>query len=159
MNGNRIYRPAQFEKLIDYLTGDEGIFETKQAVMMFAAAVGWHFVRKRQPRGKAGESIRWDTFQGNNDDAFIHALALVDSESIEILGRDSDGQEDDPIKVFEEYATAGLQYIEDKCVKVPRDLSLLDNFLHLIAEVNTYSPEPPPDLEGLSSEALDFLAG
>lgn len=153
-----IIRPTKFEPLIDKLTeSGQGIFETKQAAMTFAAAVGWYFVRKREARGGHGKEIRWSVFEGNNDDTFIYALALAESESIEILGRDRKEGEDDPIKVFEEYATAGLQYIQDKCVDVPGDL--LDNLLSLIAEVNTSSTQPPPGLEGLTSEALDFLAG
>ncbi len=151
-----IVRPEKFEKLIEKLT-EQGLFETKQAAMTFAAAVGWYFVGKREFRGKAGEGIRWSVFERNNDDAFIHALALTESESIEILGRDRQEKDDDPVKVFEEYATAGLQYIQEKCVDAPGDV--LDNFLSLIAEVNSNTAEPPPGLEGLTSEALDFLAG
>ncbi|NJK68552.1 MAG: DNA phosphorothioation-associated protein 4 [Microcoleus sp. SU_5_3] len=140
-----ITRPAKFEKLIDRLT-EQGPFETKQAAMTFAAAVGWYFVRKRDPRGKGSQEIRWNVVESSNDDAFIHALALAESDSIEILGRDRQKDEDDPIKVFEEYATAGFQYIQDKCVDVPGDL--LDNLLDLIAEVNTSPSDPPPGLEG-----------
>lgn len=151
-----ITRPAKFEKLIDILT-EQGIFETKQAAMTFAAAVGWCLARKREPRGKGGNEIRWNVFETSKDDAFIHALALAESDSIEILGRDRVDNEDDSIKVFEEYATAGLQYIQDKCVEAPGDL--LDNLLSLLAEVNTNASEPPPGLEGLTSEALDFLGG
>ena len=153
-----ITMPADFEQLIDKLK-EEGPFETNKAVMNFAAAVGWYFVKKREPRGKGthGREIRWNVFESSNDDAFIHVLALAESESIEILGRDRQKGEDDPIKVFEEYATAGLQYIQDKCVDVPGDL--LDNLLDLIAEVNASPVAPPPGLEGLTPEALDFLAG
>lgn len=151
----RIYRPAKYEKIIEKLT-DDGFFETKQAVMMFAAATG-HYLGKREHRDKAGEGIRWSTFEGNNDDAFIHALALAESGAIDILGRDRQEEDDDPIKVFEEYATAGLQYIQDKCVNAPGDV--LDNLLSLIAEVNINLSDPPPGLEGLTPEALDFLAG
>lgn len=152
-----ITRPAKFEKLIDILT-EQGPFETKQAAMTFAAAVGRCFARKREPRGKGGNEIRWNVVETSNDDAFIHALALAESDSIEILGRDRRAEnEDDPITVFEEYATAGFQYIQDKCVDAPGDL--LDNLLSLLAEVNTKADAPPPGLEGLTSEALDFLAG
>ncbi len=150
-----ITRPAKFEKLIDILT-EPGLFETKQAAMTFAAAVGWRFAR-REERGKGGNEIRWNVVETSNDDAFIHALALAESDAIEILGRDRAENDDDPIRVFEEYATAGLQYIQDKCVDAPGDL--LDNLLNLIAEVNTSPVAPPPGLEGLTPETLDFLAG
>ena len=156
MGERSIYRPAKFEKLIDKLL-EQKIFETKQAVMMFAAAVGWYFIGKREPRGKAEHGIRWEIFERNNDDVFIHALALAESESLDILGRDHQEEEDDPIKVFEEYAAAGLEYIQTHCVDAPGDM--LDNFLSLLAEVDKNTVEPPPGLEGLPSEALDFLAG
>ena len=156
MGERSIYRPAKFEKMIDKLL-EQKIFETKQAVMMFAAAVGWYCIGKREPRGKAEHGIRWEIFERNNDDVFIHALALAESKSIEILGRDRQEEDDDPIKVFEEYAAAGLQYIQEKCVDAPGDM--LDNFLSLIAEINTNTAEASPGLEGLTPEALDFLAG
>lgn len=146
-----IIRPTKFEALIDRLTED-GPFETKQAAMTFAAAVGWHFVRRREPRDSHGKEIRWSVFEGSNDDVFIHVLALAETGSIEILGRDRKDSEEDPITIFEEYATAGFQYIQDKCINAPGEI--LDNLLSLIAEVNTSLAEPPPWLRGTDTRSI-----
>jgi dnd system-associated protein 4 len=149
-----IYRPAKFEALLDKLI-EKGLFETYQAAMTFAAAVGWHFVKQREQKGKAGKDIRWSVFESANDDAFIHALALAEFGSIDILGRDRQNDDEDSIKIFEEYATAGLEYIQDHCVDVPGDT--FDNLLSLIAEVIRTPKNITPGLEGLPPEAIDFF--
>jgi dnd system-associated protein 4 len=153
MGEKTIHRSAKFEVLIDKLT-EQGPFETKQAAMTFAAAVGWHFVKKREPKGKPGKEIRWSVFESANNDAFIHALALAESGSIEILDR-ARQDEDDSITIFEEYATAGFQYIQDHCVDAPGDI--LDNLLSLIAQVSSKQENITPGLEGLPPEALEVL--
>lgn len=156
MTEKRIYRPEKFETLIDKLI-EQKIFDTKQAVMMFAAATGWH-IQQREPRGQPGEVIRWDIFERNNDDAFVLALALAETQSLEILGRDRHEQEDDPTKVFEEYATAGLRYVKETCFDAPGDL--LDNLLSLINRVNNANyKDRTPDLDALTPEDLDLLLG
>jgi dnd system-associated protein 4 len=152
----RIYRPKEFEMLIEKLI-EQKIFETKQAVMMFAAATGW-YIKRREPRGQAGEVIRWDIFETNNDDCFVLALALAETQSLEILGRDRHEIEEDPTKVFEEYAKAGLRHIKETCFDAPGDL--FDNFLSLINRANNDNDEDlTPNLDNLTPEDLDLLLG
>lgn len=153
MIDRRIYRPQKFEALVEELT-EQKIFETKQAVMMFAAATGW-YIKQREPRSQASEVIKWDIFERNNDDAFVLALALAETDSLAILGRDRNEIDDDPTKIFEEYATAGLQYIKETCFDAPGDL--LDNLLSLINRVNANTDDKKSDLSNLTPEDIDLL--
>jgi dnd system-associated protein 4 len=129
-----IRQPKNHEKLIETLT-TQGLFENKQALMMFAAAVGWRFVGKRQTEYLPGESIPWHIFEANNDDAFINALAIAETNAIDILESvDAEETEDIPVQIFEGYAVSGFEYIEQQCINVPGDV--LENLLALILQIN-----------------------
>lgn len=75
----RISPPREYEPLIDKLV-DNGVFETKQAAMMFAAALGKRFAG-RKPRGSPGDGIRWYIFEKAGDEAFVNSLALAEKNS------------------------------------------------------------------------------
>lgn len=153
----RIRPPARFDDLIDKLVFQkDSPFETKQALMMFAAAIGYSIVGKREPIEKAGEGIDWGIFERRQDTSFIYALALADKESIAILGQENQ-DEDDLITIFEEYAAAGLQYIKQHCVDVPGNA--LDNLLSFLADARMRHSDPPPGLDGLTTAELELLGG
>ena len=81
------------------------LFETKQAAMMFAAAVGYRF-GSRKPLDSGGEGIRWNIFEKNRDEAFINALALAAKKDHAVL--DPDGPQNEELAtIFEEYAAGG----------------------------------------------------
>lgn len=150
----RIRPPAQYESLIATLIEKAG-FETKHSVLTFAAAVGW-FIDKREKLGKAGEGVRWQIFEKNDDSAFVNALALAEDKTLQVLGREK-GDQENVIGIFEEYAAAGLHHIEEQCVNQPGDL--LNNLLSLVTEARLYDSEPPRGLEGFTIADLKFLGG
>ena len=69
----RIKPPKQHDGLVETLVAD-GVFETKRAAMMFAAAVGYRYA-SRKPLDSGGEGIRWNVIGKNRDDG-PHALPL-----------------------------------------------------------------------------------
>ena len=155
----RIRPPAEYEgrgELIEKLT-EEGLFESKQTVMMFAAAVGNLLGQDEQLAKKMGEGIRWQIFENNGDDVFINALALAETNSIQVLGElrdDEQGRE----AIFERYAARGLRIIEERVLKTPGDM--LDHLLELIAEGTRRTGKDEGDGHGeLSVEDLEFLSG
>ncbi len=105
----RIKPPKQYDAFIETLVND-GVFETKQAVMMFATAVGYRF-GSRQKLDSGGEGIRWSVFEKNRDDAFINALALAAKKDLAVLDPDA-AQGDELATIFEEYAAGGFDYLE-----------------------------------------------
>lgn len=150
----RIRPPAKYESLITTLVEEVG-FETKHSVLTFAAAVGW-FIHRHEELGKAGEGIRWQIFERNEDAAFVNALALAKEKSLHVLGREK-GDQGNVVEIFEEYATSGLHHIEEQCVNKPGDL--LNNLLSLVSEARLTDSEPPRGLEGFTVADLKFLGG
>lgn len=148
----RIRPPKEYEKLIDKLV-DGGLFETKQAVMMFAAALGKRFTG-RKPLGVPGEGIRWHIFEKHGDEVFVNALALAEKEDINVLDPDV-GEGQDVQTIFEEYASGGLQYLSQHVVDVTGDF--LGNALAIVQQYQVGQQPSPAGLEGLDSSALELL--
>src|SRR5437764_171463 len=148
----RISPPKEYEQLIDKLV-DNGVFETKQAAMMFAAALGKRFAG-RKSRGSPGDGIRWYIFEKAGDEAFVNSLALAEKNDIKVLDPDF-GEGEDVQAIFEEYAAGGFQYLKQHVMDAPGDL--LENALAIVQQYQMASQPSPPGLEGLDSSTLELL--
>lgn len=149
----RVHPPEKYEGLLDNLVNKEHCFETKHAAMMFAAALGYYLQREAE-LGKAGEGIRWQIFERTQDTPFMFALALARDGSISVL---EETRRDDLVEAFEQYAAAGLQYLQENVVAKPGEV--LDNILLLMAEARKQYAPPVPGLEALSPADMDLLTG
>jgi len=150
----RISPPKEYETLIDKLAdADKGIFKSKQAVMMFAAALGKRFTG-RKPRGSPGNGIRWYIFQEAGDEAFVNSLAISEKNDIKVLDPDL-GEGEDVQTIFEEYAAGGFQYLKQHVMDAPGDL--LENALAIVQQFQMANQPSPPGLEGLDSSTLELL--
>jgi len=148
----RIRPPKEHEKLIDKLV-DEGTFETKQAVMMFAASLGKRFTG-RKPLGSPGEGIRWHIFEKAGDEAFVNSLALMEREDINILDPEA-GESEDVQTIFEEYAAGGFQYLKQHVTDVTGDF--LENALAIIQQYQLGQQSSLAGLEGIDRSTLELL--
>jgi dnd system-associated protein 4 len=151
----RVEPPEQYDGrggVIEKLWQD-GPFESKQAVMVFAAAVGWASGASEK-EFKRGEGVRWSIFQGSQQDAFVHAIAVAESGGIEVLGRQEE-KERDAISAFERYAAAGLKILAREVVEAPIDM--LDAVLAMIARASKAAGKGGTRLKGLSVDDLEFL--
>ena len=153
MIDDRRLRPAErYEKTLDAITSGHP-FDTKQAAMMFAAALG-RSLPKREELGKAGEGVRWQVFERSQDAAFVYALGLSENKAIDVLSSD---KEEELVQIFEEYVAAGLQHIQEHYLDRPGDI--LDNILLLLADARRVDTAAVPGLEGLSTADLSLLGG
>lgn len=149
----RVYPPKEYEisvldKLTDIGPGSKvKVFQTKQKALMFAAALG-KFRGNREEIEKRGNGIRFDIFENAIDDGFVNALAVAEVGDLKILSPDKQGER---IKIFEEYAHAGLKEIEDVCFKKEGDP--LVNLVSLIDEARSSSEE----IEGVDPGVLAGL--
>lgn len=148
----RLHPPDNKEKFLDGLV-KEGLFESKAAAMMFAAAIGRRRSERPSP-GKAGEGIRWQVFERNQDTTFIYALAIEAEKSISVLESDRGGK-DKICQVFQEYAAGGLEHLQQRLSGGGGDP--LDVLLLLVAEARQDNLGSPVGLEGLSAGAIDAL--
>ncbi len=150
----RIRPPADHEELIDRLT-EEKVFEAKQSVMMFAAALGYREGKKRDI-GRPGEGVRYSIFESRGDDVFINALAVAVGGKVEAL--DPNGPEaTDPISIFEQYVAGGLDILSAALKDTPGDR--LQICLGILQPALEDLKEPPPGVPGLDAAALKLVGG
>jgi dnd system-associated protein 4 len=123
----------------------EGIFKSRQKVLMFAAALG---VKKgeRRPLDKRGESIRYSIFQRAIDDTFIGAVAIAATADLRVL---SSERIDERITIFEEYAHAGLAELHTLLSKPGDDLECILQTVMEARNCNEPQEGVIPDLAGL----------
>ena len=118
---------------------------------MFAAALGYQ-VERRGSFASADEPIRWAIFERAGDDLFLSALAVAETDGLEILN--GTGDEDYQV-VFEEYANGGLAELEERVLDEPADV--LDQLIRLLTATRRKEQVGPQGLEGLSSDQLDAI--
>jgi dnd system-associated protein 4 len=125
------------EKLVSPAQGrDEGLFRSKQKVLMFSAALGWS-LKQRKSLDRRGEPIRYSIFESALDDAFINTLAIAETKDLKVLAAERD---DERIQIFEEYAHSGLLEIKRILSQPGEDLDHL-----LQAVIDARVPATPPE--------------
>ncbi len=152
----RIAPPKALEDGLEKLVeadpqGGHPLFETKQKALMFAAALAcWRGAQRRDVERK-GTAIRYDVFQRDMDDGYVDALAIMAAgDDLNALASKND---DERVKVFEEYAQAGLEEMIDR---YDRPGDPLEAMLALVDEARA---QPTAGLEGIDQGALRQLLG
>ncbi|MER6280285.1 DNA phosphorothioation-associated protein 4 [Streptomyces sp900105245] len=107
---DRFRRPTTHEDLISALAGKDGPFNAMVDVLMFAAVLGRN-KGKRESFDKAGEPIRLALVEGRQyGDVLLDMIAVAEEpDDPKIL---ADERQPDRVKIFEEYANGGLNYIQ-----------------------------------------------
>ena len=145
MSRDRIRPPKDLEPVLDRLKED-GVFETKQKGMMFAAALGRYL--DKEGRGgielsAVGEGIRMEYFEKPMDDGFFDCMAVAQSSDLKVLEEE---QDEHRLVIFEEYAHAGLAEMKRVCYGEAKHP--LDGVLRLLDAVGSpQNDEPLPGLE------------
>tara|TARA_R110002094_G_scaffold42357_8_gene54662 strand:+ start:6042 stop:6458 length:417 start_codon:yes stop_codon:yes gene_type:complete len=107
MKDYRVRRPKQHDPFMNALK-DEGIFDSLKSVMVFAAAIGASQDISREFSDSA-EKIPLRIFNESQDIPFMLALALAKTNDVTNLREDN---MEVVLKIFEESAAAGLEYLE-----------------------------------------------
>lgn len=149
---DRVGIPEGYGDLLERLRKGEkeGVFETNQKTLMFAAAVGWATARdeidvSEPPPSKAGDSIRLDIFRTADDLAFLDALAVDREDDLKVM---SDERQPDRITLFEQYAAAGLAKMKHYCID-DNPTSLLDGLIRLVTDLDREAGGDLPGLDGV----------
>ncbi len=118
MGANRIKIAKDKADLVKVLTASDdttGVFQTYVEVMVFAAGLGAKR-KKRVPLAgvsKDLEPIRLEYFENHKYDLVINLLAVSEVKEHNILA-DDEKLEEQRIKIFEEYANAGLEILQQE---------------------------------------------
>ncbi|PBA28931.1 DNA phosphorothioation-associated protein 4 [Mycobacterium intracellulare] len=144
----RARRPQQHEALMQEMQ-NEAKFPTYRDILLFAAAVGFHQQRRVPFTASSGDPIRYGvlTDPGFSDTLIKMIAANTVSDDPEIM---DDSRLEERIKIFEEYANGGLEYIQEQ-INVrhqPVDLVVVD----LVTDALAYN-------EGAKPLSVDELLG
>jgi dnd system-associated protein 4 len=106
----RVRRPQQYEALMLELR-QEAAFATYRDILLFAAAVGT-YAQRRIPFTSSGEPIRYETLKEPMfSETLINMTAANEVEDPEIMDSTRAGER---VRIFEEYANGGLEYIQEQ---------------------------------------------
>lgn len=148
---DRIRPPKQYDAMLNDLTG-QGLFETRQKAMMFAASLGYRAFGDEDAVAldKYGEGVSIGVFSRATDDVFIDALAVTKCESLNIL---HPNEGDRRLEIFEYFVSRGLELIDRHCFKQKQ--SPLEGILWLI---DTYgkSEADSNDLPGIEDSLREL---
>lgn len=139
------------EDLVRNVPGESySLFDTKQKVLMFAAALGFHLARRNELGSRdAGSAIRFDIFEKNLDDGFVHCLAVAERGELSVL---AEAQEEELAGIFEEYANAGLAEMASRLLGRAEPLQALVDLM-----LSAKDSAPEEGLEGLDPSLLNDL--
>lgn len=108
----RARRPQQHDVLMQEMQ-TEAKFPTYRDILLFAAAVGYQQDRRVPFTASSGDPIRYEvlTAPGFSDTLINMISANVTADDPEIM----DGARiEERVKIFEEYANGGLEYIQEQ---------------------------------------------
>ncbi|CAM2952525.1 DNA phosphorothioation-associated protein 4 [Mycobacterium intermedium] len=128
---------------------NEAKFPTYRDILLFAAAVGFHQQRRVPFSSSSGDPIRYEvlTYPGFSDTLINMIAANTISDDPEIMDA---SRLEERIRIFEEYANGGLEYIQEQ-VNVrhqPVDLIVVDLVTDALAEGGGARPLSVDELLG-----------
>jgi dnd system-associated protein 4 len=124
----RIRPPKEYGSLLNTLTDTKtGVFDSNAEALLFAAAVAFHR-KKRKPLENTGEGIRIAVFENLRfGSTLMNTIAFAENKDGNIFKSESLHEY---ATIFEEYAYAGLEILENEVIKAPGDN--LQNIISLI---------------------------
>lgn len=122
-----------FQRLCDK---DEGVFEHLKDVFVFAAALGFHYERRR-PLEERQHVGFWHYLNENRDVPLLQSIAVAETGGLDVLG-----DQGDIIQIAEEYANGGIGLLE-QMRSIDRDASLVRVATEVLALAGTSTEQGP----------------
>ena len=152
---DRIRPKKKYDDLLNKLK-DDGIFDTRQKGMMFAASLGFRIDPSSESQNveSYGEGIPVSIFSRSVDFSFIDALAVTYKGTLQIL---DDKDSDFRLELFEHFAAIGLEEIKANCYEPGKDP--VDGILNLIDQYSFESQnrDKLPGLDEIASNLGNIL--
>ncbi|MCF6175092.1 MAG: DNA phosphorothioation-associated protein 4 [Victivallaceae bacterium] len=138
----RIRPPKEFSQLLDNLTdGKNGIFNSKAELLLFSASLAYSR-NKRKPLKNTGEGIRFSVFENLRFGSIVlDTIVFAETKDGNIFKSESLNEY---ANIFEEYAHAGLEIINDEIYSTPGDN--IPKVISLIQKVQDISKNANDDI-------------
>lgn len=124
----------------------EAGFPTYRDILLFAAAVGFQQDRRVPFTNASGDPIRWETMTTPPfSDTLINMIAANIVNDPEIM---DDARTEQRVKIFEEFANGGLEYIQEQ-VNIrhkPANLLVIDLVIEIFADDGGAKPASVDEL-------------
>lgn len=104
---------AEFVKALLRTDESNGPFRTQADVLAFAAALGASRRRRRNFSRSAGEPVRQEVFERQNFVPAMNLVAIFATGDAKVLA-DTDEMEEARAVAFEQYASGGLEILEQE---------------------------------------------
>ena len=115
----RVRPPADLEGSVVEPLLASGYFRRKFEVMAFAAALAYALGLPPREVGVTGEGIRLSIFRANRQEVGIDLIGIDVSRDLTAI---SDDRLEERVRVFEQYAAAGLLYLQEQCFEASNDV-------------------------------------
>lgn len=114
MKDYRVKRPSEYGALLNLLRDKEnGVFNTLKSALVFSAIVGFNEGRKLS-FVETDEPIALRLFSEETDIPLMYLIALSEYKDITYLREENF---ENVVKLFEEYAAGGLQFLDSELDK------------------------------------------
>ncbi|TRX56688.1 DNA phosphorothioation-associated protein 4 [Thalassomonas sp. M1454] len=129
---DRVKRPANFEHVFKCLKDEENIFSSYKDILIFAACLAKSRNSKPLQFSKSSEPIPLHVFNSEYDQVVIYTIAMAHFKTDQGIKLLSDDNINERIKIFEEYAAAGLSIIDQEILKSGnKNIDCLSDFILL----------------------------
>jgi len=121
---NSIRIPARYEKMVRELAGDKKetkVFNTYKDFVVFVACLGRKYGEPSSFKKSMDNPIRLNIFRDEFDLSLMNALAIVESNDINLLGTQGTNKR---LEIFENYACKGFEVFENKVYNQGGDVQI-----------------------------------
>lgn len=104
------------QSLVISADNPQGVFTTYADLIAFAAVVGkkYNYPLQLEAMAKEPSPISIDVFNSRGYEPLFKLLALVTSDKRKIISSYEQNQEEERVKIFEEYANGGLEKLQQQ---------------------------------------------
>lgn len=101
-----------YKRLTDGNDPEDVPFKTMKDVFMWATCLGFQRGERKPIQGKRTTIFRWAQFSTQTDIPLVKAIAIADTENVDVLLR-----QEDVLTVVEEYANIGIESLKIKIIE------------------------------------------
>jgi dnd system-associated protein 4 len=113
LHHRNVYWPEEYEGVVEFLAGQDGLFKFNTGVITFAATIGLAEKYKKKLEGKRKE-IAIGIFENHKLTPYIYMIALASESELNLDLMRNEAGEETTIRIFEAYAAGGLSILNDR---------------------------------------------
>jgi len=114
---DRVRRSPEYDEILNAFR-EKKIFSAYKDALLFAACLGFNR-KKRVQFSKTSEMVHLVNFRDEYNESIINILAVAEKSDLFLMNKNN---EEEKIRIFEEYACGGLEIIKSEVWETNSDL-------------------------------------